>query len=190
VVSSVIGLSSSDKAFEFSFVAHMNSHAASLIGIWVDGVENADNTMATNNAELLCQFGISGGKWRVRGANGVNSTTTTDNVPTTAGSTPEMKVVLDIDLRSFSGDGQMDLSIYDLDSGNLYRVISDVHLGLLAQSSMFSDPSNYTGWWIRSQASGVSTETMTLDDFTVTVPEPATMSLLVLGGLACLRRRR
>ena len=30
---------------------------------------------------------------------------------------------------------------------------------------------------------------MTIDDLTF-LPEPATLSLLVLGGLACIRRRR
>jgi hypothetical protein len=150
--------------------------------------------MASNNFELLCQFGISSGKWRVRGANGANSVNTLNTGIAPGTALYDMQVILKCDLTANGGDGAMSLRIIDYTNGGpQIRPVGyqNVAMGLSANTPVYGDPSKYTGWWIRSQASGYDANVggMTIDDLRIT-PEPATMTLLVLGGLACLRRRR
>jgi len=75
-------LTATDTLLYISYQGLMNVQQGGMVGIWIDGngldpdFPDANNTMASTNEELLCQFGISGGKWRIRGANGVNSVNT------------------------------------------------------------------------------------------------------------------
>ncbi len=193
-----INLQAGDTNLLVSATVEMNPHSGSYIGLWVDG-NNADpndaNTMPTNNSELLCQFGIGTYKtsWRVRGAAGANSQYSA-TVPAD-GSMPLMTLNLVIQMTANAGDGKMDFFVYQ--GGALYTSIRGIPMGLLTADPNFSDPTKITSWWIRSQADGGALDPnvcpipQSIDDLYVAViPEPATMSLLVLGGLAALRRRR
>ena len=53
-----------------------------------------------------------------------------------------------------------------------------------------STPINKISLISRTEIAGLEGETFTMDNAAGVVPEPATMSLLALGGLAMLRRRR
>jgi len=194
-----LNLTASDTLLYISYRGLMNVDQGGLVGIWIDGngldpdFPDANNTMATTNEELLCQFGISSGKWRIRGANGVNSVNTLATGIAANTTLYDMTVILKVDLTANAGDGAMWLRIWDNTNGGP-RIdpagYQGVAMGLLAHSA-FADPTKYTSWWVRSQTRGYNAEVggMTIDDLRIT-PEPATMTLLVLGGLACLRRRR
>jgi hypothetical protein len=194
-----INLTATDTLLYISYRGLMNVQQGGMVGIWIDGngldpdFPDANNTMASTNEELLCQFGISSGKWRIRGANGVNSVNTLNTGIAPGTTLYDMQVILKVDLTANAGDGAMWLRIIDYTNGGP-RIdpvgYQGIAMGLLANAA-FGDPTKWTGWWIRSQAAGYDAGVggMTFDDLKIT-PEPATMTLLVLGGLACLRRRR
>jgi len=195
----VINLTATDTLLYISYRGLMNVQQGGMVGIWIDGngldpdFPDANNTMATTNEELLCQFGISGGKWRIRGANGVNSVNTLNTGIAPGTTLYDMQVILKVDLTANAGDGAMSLRIIDYTNGGpQIRPVGyqNVAMGLSA-AAPFADPTLYTSWWVRSQSAGYDPAVggMTIDDLRIT-PEPATMTLLVLGGLACLRRRR
>ena len=90
--------------------------------------------------------------------------------------------------RELAGDESIDL-VFDLGSTDL--VEDDIHLW--HYDSETETYTEITGLDFSQIDSGILTAAGIADfsDYTVTVaPEPATMSLLVLGGLAVLRRRR
>ena len=69
-------------------------------------------------------------------------------------------------------------------------------MGLLSQDSRLGDPTQWTGWWFRGQQAASAANPAvcpwgyTMDDLTLeTVPEPATLWLMALGVLVCVRRR-
>ncbi len=197
-VHSVFNLAVTDTLLRISFISRMNYAAGGLVGIWVDGIDPSANSMQTTNAELACQFGMSGGQWRVRGANSATSVLDATGMPLVNGEMPWLKIILDVDLTGNSGNGSMSLSVVDLDTDvtTLPPSLQDVSMGLLSQDSRLGDPTKWTGWWFRGQqAAGAANPAVcpwgyTIDNLVLeTVPEPATLSLLVLGGLACLRRR-
>ncbi len=203
-----------------SFNSKMNDRTGALAGIWIDGgldpgdPDGGDNVMANNNYELLCQFGYggytngppAGGRWRIRGANGLGSTySATGAAMPGVPALTEFLITLDLDLAAnpdANGDpaGTMVLKVENLSTLVETEVIASTSLKLndptltAAQKAIYKDPSKWTGWWVRSQATQMTDPNyvsgpMTVDNLTL-IPEPVTMSLLVLGGLACLRRRR
>jgi len=190
---------STDTKFLLSYTGLMNVQQGCLIGIWIDGQNldpnfpTANNAMASNNYELLCQFGVSSGKWRIRGANGGGSVNSDATGLAPANALYNMTVSLTIDLTGNGGDGSMSLSIKDLTNNLTYNpaAYQNAPMALIAGGAGYTDPSKWTSWWIRSQASAYDANVggMTVDNLTF-LPEPATLSLLVLGGLACIRRRR
>jgi len=191
----ILGLDSNDTNLLVSFVGKMNVLQNALVGVWVDGIDpNNPNAGPTTNLELVSQFGVSSSKWRIRGPNGTPSVNTSNLNLAAQGSIAEYKVMLYMDL---NGDGSMTLSVEDLTNspGTQFTPAGYDHIamGLSTKDPNYADPSKWTSWWIRSQASGSFDPNypMTLDDFTIQViPEPATLTLLVLGGLALIRRRR
>jgi hypothetical protein len=193
----VINLTATDTLLYISYRGLMNVTQGGLVGIWIDGgldpnFPDANNTIANNNFELLCQFGISSGKWRIRGANGVNSVNTLNTGIAPATTLYDMQVILKVDLAANAGNGAMSLRIIDLTNGGpQIRPVGyqNIAMGLLADTE-YQDPTKYTGWWFRSQASGYTASVggMTMDDFRIT-PEPATLTLLVLGVGALVFRR-
>ena len=211
---SCLDLLATDTVFVVKAKVTMNRYAAGMIGIFVDGMDgNAPNNLLSaryldpnglevgspGNLELLVQFGITaGGKYRVRGAaNGSPSVTTTYLAPVAL---TEMTFYLVIDTEANLGNGEMDFYAQQDSCGNWIGAIENVAMGLLdaGDPDYAADPSLWTGWWLRNQYSGISEANspggMYIDDLEIivdgTVPEPATLSLLVLGGLACIRRRR
>ena len=186
---------STDTKFLLSYTGLMNVQQGGMVGIWIDGLDATVNNMTVpaGNQELLCQFGISSGKWRVRGANGQGSVNTLATGIAPAGSLYNMTVTLTIDLTGNNNDGAMSLTIQDLTNNVTITPVGyqGVSMALIAGGASYTDPSKWTSWWIRSQASAYDPNVggMTMDNLTF-LPEPATLSLLVLGGLACIRRRR
>jgi hypothetical protein len=187
---SLFNLSSTVTQLQISYTAYMDQTSPWLIGIWYD--VDANGTMPNSELEIPIQFGGRTGSgatrgFRVRGANG-----TGDTYSGTAGLDPNvwsataanLKLVLDVNL---SGDGSADLTVQNLDNGFSQKVITGAPLAFTPYPT-YANPANWTGWTVRNQGSGWTINT-TVDDLTLT-PEPATLSVLVLGGLACLRRRR
>jgi hypothetical protein len=198
-VPSLFNLAAADTLLRMSFISRMNYAAGGMVGIWVDGIDPSVNSMQTNNQELACQFGISGGQWRVRGANGATSVLDATGMPLVAGEMPRLKIVLDVDLTGNSGNGSMSLSVVDLGTNatTLPPALQNVSMGLLSQDARLGNPTRWTGWWLRGQQSASAANPAvcpwgyTVDDLTLEiVPEPATLGLLVLGSLAVLRRRK
>jgi hypothetical protein len=199
------GLDSSNTKFRFTADCHINDRCGWLLGIWVDGIDPSDNTIVASNTqgELLVQMGMTyvTQNWRVRGAAGTNSTVggtppTEDNLDSNA---CNMRLILDFDLAANGGDGSMSFSAMNLVSlvVDTPPELQNVSMNLLSQDPAFADPANWTGFYIRNQryaggdSPGNGIGYHTVDDLTLIVmPEPATLSLLFLGGLACLRRRR
>ena len=130
---------STDTKFLLSYTGLMNVQQGGMVGIWIDGGLDpdhltADNTMASNNYELLCQFGISSGRWRIRGANGSGSVNTLATGIAPAASLYNMTVSLTIDLAAKAGDGSMTLVVDDLTNGVSFTPVgySDAPMGLIA----------------------------------------------------------
>jgi len=187
-----INLDSDDTRLDLYYVGWMNVTQGALVGVWVDGIDaNANGKAGSDNLELLCQFGVSSGKWRIRGVEGGGSVNTDANGLAANTTKYLMKVTLRLDL---AGNGTMSLIVDHWTNGTSFApaAYQGKPLGLTGKDPNYADPSKWTSWWIRSQASGYSNTVggYTLDNLTVLVPEPATLSLLVLGGLACIRRRR
>ncbi len=196
-VSSVFNLTPADTLVRVSFTSRMNYAAGGMVGIWVDGIDPSVNSMETSNQELVCQFGMSGGQWRVRGANGSPSVLDATGMPP-SGQMPWLKVTLDMDLTANGGDGSMSLSFVDLATSAVTAPsgLQNVSMSLLSQDSRLGDPTQWTGWWFRGQQSALAENPAvcpygyTIDDLTLEViPEPTTLGLLAAAGLAMLRRR-
>jgi hypothetical protein len=199
------GLDSSNTQFRFAADSHTNYRCGWLLGIWVDGIDSAPNSIASaaTQGELLVQMGMTfvTMNWRVRGAAGTNSTVggTPPTNPILDSDDCNMRLFLDFDLAANGGNGLMSFSAMNLVSlaVDAPPELQNVSMNLLAQNAMFADPANWTGFYVRNQryiggdSPGNGIGYHTVDNLTLEVtPEPATMSLLVLGGLACLRRRR
>lgn len=189
---SPIDFDSSDagKVFMITYTGKMDVNAAELVGVWVD--LDGNGTMANSDTEILAQFGISSSKWRVRGPGGSPSTNSDTNVPA-AGSLHLITLELLVNLSALDGNGSMTLYVNDITAQTEYVPYRNLTMNLKAVDAKFSDPNNWLSWTIRGQepAGYDANYPMTADDFTIELlPEPATLSLLVLGGLACIRRRR
>lgn len=199
---SLFNLDSTDTQLRLSWTGKVNFRAGWLVGIWMDGMDGEPNSAMTNELEHVLQFGTSHvyQGWRLRGAAGAPSVTDTTGMPTDPILDNDLTLVtLDVDLTGNSGDGSMSLTVEDLDTHVVTQppTLQNVGMGLLDADPNYADPSKWTGWYFRNQryAGGDSPGNCigyhTLDNLTLEVtPEPATLSLLVLGGLACLRRRR
>jgi hypothetical protein len=206
--------------FEISFTENVNQRVGSLVGIWIDGVVDPaspikNNVKANNELESVLQFGYqfnnlpAGSRWRIRGAAGLGSTVDTNYGPnaasyTTARVTLLVSLAADVDPNTpDEASGSASLRVEYDESGTVYAPpnLQNVNLQLdnatlsAAQKAAYRNPANWTGWICRSQISNLTdpnvdySEGHLLDDLTL-VPEPATLSLLVLGGLALIRRRR
>ncbi len=199
---SLFNLDPSDTRLRISWSGKINAYAGYLVGIWIDDYDGTPNTSTSFEAEHVMQFGtdMTYQSWRLRGAGGLNNDRDTTGMP--VGNTPVPTLLtLDVDLWGNGGDGSMSLTVKDLSTGieTAPPLLQNVGMALLAQDpnhEMFGDPSKWTGWYIRNQrlnggdnphyTMGHHTiETLTLE----VVPEPATLAVLLAGGLAVLRRR-
>ena len=116
-----------------------------------------------------------------------------------AGVMPWYKLILDVDLTANSGSGSMSLTVVNLDTSDvtLPTELQNVSMGLVGQHAWLGDPTKWTSWWFRGQQAATAENPAmcpygyTIDDLTFEIiPEPGTLSLLVLGGLALIQRRR
>jgi len=195
-------LESTDVALKISYLADFNIQQGGLVAIWIDGfgcdtaAPDADNAMLSNESEKILAFGTSSGKWRIRGANnGSPSVNTSAEGLMDATGLHRYELILWVNLTHKGGDGSMSLQVNDLTTSTTITpaAYQGIAMGLLSADPDKANPANWTSWIIRSQASAYNAGVggMTMDNLTIEViPEPATLSLLVLGGLACLRRRR
>jgi hypothetical protein len=200
-------LESTDTYLRLSYETYMNNANPWLTGIWMDGqdpnVVGSDNEMPNSEVEIAVQFGARSGTstttpynrgFRVRGANGAPDTysgTKCLDPNIWSADLWNLKLDLYVDLAAAGGDGLADLYVTNMDNGYSTRVITGAALGLNSQADAYRNPANWSGWTVRNQGTGSDLFKYTVDNLTLNVlPEPATLSLLVLGGLACLRRRR
>ncbi len=193
-------LESTDKHILLSFNMYHRPESWSWIaGIWVDLDDN--NAMANNEDEAAVQFGLwphydpsdSERFYRVRGAAGTPQSYSGGYVYNGLPSSLFLgqfnaKMELYLDLETFTAD----LVVTNLDLSVSATVVSGAPIVSAAwsetQRDLYLNPENWTGWTIRNQSLNTA---LTLDNLRLEViPEPATLTLLVLGGLACLRRRR
>ncbi len=203
VPASLLNLESTDTQLRLSWNGAVNGYAGYMVGIWIDGIDALPNTATTDELEHAVQFGTDYvyQSWRVRGAGGANSIRDTTGMP--AGNVPvETLLTLDIDLWGNGGDGSMSLTVKDLSTGieTAPPLLQNMGMALLTQDpnhETYGDPSRWTGWYIRSgRLSGGAHPPYTMgyhtfDNLTVEViPEPATLAVLLAGGLAVVRRRR
>jgi len=186
---SLFGLTSSDTELEISYIAYMDKASPWLNGIWVD--LDGNGTMPNSEAEIALQFGARTGAtygWRLRGAAVGTPNYYYGSWPGIGATPATMLITVNV---SLVGNGAATMYVYNLTDPVTYpvvKVFDHVALGLNSADARMRDPANWTGWTLRNQNAG-STIYSTIDNLTV-IPEPATLSLLVLGGLACLRRRR
>jgi len=197
---SILNLDSNDTYLLLSYTTYHTPYSTSWTnGIWCD--LDGNNTMPNSEAEIAVQFGMypnndpnrADRHYRVRGFAG--STTGysggwQQNDPN--GKYPKeleegsfnAKLSLVVDLNTYTAN----LIVENLDLGISAQVITGVSLGDPVIYATLANPANWTGWTVRNQG---DTPVTTADNLTVQViPEPATLSLLVLGGLAVIRRRR
>lgn len=183
-----------------SYDTLFNQSTVWMVGIWVDGYDANAGSMSNNELEIALQFGAQTGSgtnrgFRVRGANNGNPGTFSG----TAGLDPNIwdpnnptvakKLRLSLEINLNGCDGSADLTVTNLENGFFQLVINDAPLGMKGDTlGKKKDISQWTGFTIRSQHSGSQLQSWV--DNLVVIPEPASLSLLVLGGLAYLRRRR
>ena len=205
---SLFNLDGTETQFRLTADCHLNFRCGWLIGIWEDGLDPCNNTEQNSETENVVTMGTTyvSMNYRVRGAGGTNSTVggTPPTSPYLDGNACNMQLILDIDLAAGGGDGRLTLSVKNLSSGVLTSPadpnLQNVSMNLNSMDpghTTYGNPANWSGFFIRNQRytggdspiNGMGYNTC--DNLTLTVmPEPASFSLLVLGGLACLRRRR
>ncbi|MCJ7544117.1 MAG: hypothetical protein MUP47_06065 [Phycisphaerae bacterium] len=197
--SSLFGLSAQDTHFSLSYAGTMSDVSGFLVGLWMDGVDGRQNgsSSSTIGRELALQFGVdaASGAWRVVGANGANDVRTSA-LGLASGLPAPMTVTLEVDLLGNSGNGSATLTVLDLATNTTYAPYVGLSLGLLANPG-YTDPSRYTGWYVRntqvdaSPQPGTQLYPATLDNLAMTaLPEPASVSMILAGGLIFVARRR
>jgi len=189
-----------DRHFVVSYDCEFNAVAGFLVGLWDDGIDTNANRKANNESEALLQFGIGlqDRCWRVRGANGSPDYKDTTGMPTDPIlDNDKFHLALDVTLPT-TGNGTATLYVTNLVTGVTFvpPVLQNMSLGLTVANAKFRNPSQITGWFIREQRlyggdnAYVQGYNM-VDNLKIEViPEPATLSLLALGGLACISRKR
>ncbi|NQT54269.1 PEP-CTERM sorting domain-containing protein [bacterium] len=141
----------------------------------------------TETGEVTFQFGLQNNNWFLRPADfGTQVNVAAGLTSTSLG----YLVVLEIDQAAAGGDGLGSLFIQNLTDGSALSPVAglqDIALGLLRMDFGAHNPSTWDGLYIRMAGGGSSIDNIFVESI---VPEPATLSLLGLGGLAALRRRR
>jgi len=207
-------LKSTDTRLRLSADFQANEWAGYVIGIWIDGLDDVTNSASTAEVEHVVQMGYDYQyqKYRIRVAAGLPVNTIDDvpqyrstNNPTSVSTlmTIKTRLTLDMDLAANGGDGLCSLSVTDLVTGVTSAVpgLQNLSMHLLEQDPnhiAYGDPSKWTGWYIRNTRyqggdTSYSTGYSVVDNLkleVLDVPEPATLSLLGLGGLLWLRRRK
>ncbi len=195
---SLFDLSAADTHFSISYTGTMSDVSGYMVGLWIDGVDPIPNGSSASSIEqeLVLQFGVdaSSRAWRVVGAGGTGEVHSSAlGLPT--GRPELMTVTLEVDLLGNSGDGSATLTVIDLVTNTAYTPYTNLSLNLLGNPG-YTDPSKYTGWYLRNSQvdalprRGRQVYPATLDDLAlVPLPEPASLSVLVGGGVFLLRPR-
>ncbi len=111
----------------------------------------------------------------------------------------EMKASVDLDFNpQFGGFRTMSLMGQLTSDGNGYKLTATLTDGANPETLTFTDESrlsgvdrNHFGIKMRQRANGGNDFDVDLDNYTVIVPEPATLSsLMIISGIWALRRRR
>ena len=118
-------------------------------------------------------------EWGVRGPAGIITSTATGAAVLTA--TPQVfRATLTVDMTPVGSNKLVDLVIENLSASGSETIFDDVVYDI----GPVTNPANWNGLYIRIADAKA-------DDITISyVPEPASMALLGIGGLAMIRRRR
>jgi fibronectin-binding autotransporter adhesin len=165
---------------------------------WIDGQLNVANDITltgmlcgTGNlsAHVTITFGTALSPGNSPGTLTVSSLTLQDGAAYVWETSPTASDLVDVQNILDCGPGKLHVTVSLLDGAPLPSSITLFHFGSLAQTpdaSQFLLDNNLT---FRSLDTSNNNLTL-LGVSTAAIPEPATLGLLVLGGLALLRRRR